>query len=1285
VTESKPSTGRALRAVHRLLRVVVFLVLAVLLLGIGAYVLRGPLFGRLLADRIELELGKTLGGRFSVVRVEGSYLFELAVVGLRTEEAPPGALRRLDCGRAVVKYDLKRLLRGDLGAISYVLASNLVVDVDLRRSGGAPGAAEPELPAHLPRLEICGNVALTTGMGEIRGEGVSINTIGTNQLGLRAKALSLPGRFGPPAPFAGTVERKGPLAFVLSSETPVAGITAARVAYDGALDADLLVGPSAAHVRIAGGEAHLTSEALDLAQLPAWVYPEGTERPRETVASLDARVVSFAPFTVEVKASAGRIRWRDVDLRDGRIEARYAGGGILVGSAHAEGHGVTVDARDVAVDPELPWFVGDVGEAIVQVADLRALEPRFDRPLSLSVKARRAGTGGVAVEEARLEGEGILLEGKGEIVLPDEPSRWQEAGVSAAFTGNLRDFASGAYAFTGEMRLAGKVTGTVAAPEATAQVEGRGLTVEGRTVDRVTLDARVAPPLLEVRDLRVEGEAGTLRAHGAVDLDARAISDAGYEIDVSDLAGFLRLFPGAPVVEGTLSGRGSLVADAKGLAGTVEIGAAGLVSGGKEIGTVTLKARAQGGEITVEEAAATGPWGAAKAKGTVRVDQAWASVEALTVDAGPVHGKLNRPFRIGWARSETHAGPLDLEVLGGRVEGTIAMEGPERVLATLRGEGIDLSLLDARLGGRAVVDLAVDGERYDLDVIAPGATYEGRTADIRLKARSGLDGIVVEKMRLDAGERLTVDGTATLPWRFDGGAFERVETAKPRLTLEAHAQRLAIGETTVGDAVLSVQGDGRDLTSTVRMRDLSVGGFAVRGETLVNVISAPGRIEATGVLERCDLGDAEARITADKGFDWTEPDAIRVALDAMRLDGEIKVRAPDLAALRRLVPGLAELSGAADGTVVIRGPLLAPSIEGGIHLAGVEAKPRGSVPRFTRGSGDVSFDGTTLRIEGAGELGYSPVGASGTIVFGAGGPLLDLKVTGTNALLVADPGLRVRADLDLLLSGAPDALKVGGKVRIADALYTRANGPGGSGQGGTPPVEGGPLFSIRGGPLGTATFDLEITADETIRARTPSIAGDLSCDIRLRGTGEAPAPEGRIFFRDLVFEMPPVAPLKVDRGEIRFPPGEPFDPRIDVTAHTRLKGYDLEVALDGRLAEAQLHIGARPALSQDDAILLLGTGYTRKELEGEGIQRAAFSKLASFLGAQLVSRFSGPRDPDERTFLERFRFTVGKEVSRSGESTIEAEFEASDRVFLRVERDRFDEYNGGVVWRIRFR
>jgi len=413
---------------------------------------------------------------------------------------------------------------------------------------------------------------------------------------------------------------------------------------------------------------------------------------------------------------------------------------------------------------------------------------------------------------------------------------------------------------------------------------------------------------------------------------------------------------------------------------------------------------------------------------------------------------------------------------------------------------------------------------------------------------------------------------------------------------------------------------------------------------------------------------------------------VRAALEETELGGEILLRVPDLAVLRHLVPGLTELSGTADGTVALGGTLAAPSLEGSIHVAGIGAKVEGGIPRLMDGAGEMAFDGRVLRIERfEGQLGYAPVGVSGSVDLRGARPSLDLTITGKNTLVVAMPDLRVRTDLDVSIKGPVGALQIGGSVVVADALYTRPRRLLGGGSRPTATTEAGPLFSIRSAPLATATLDLGITADETIRVRTSNISGNVSCDLRLRGTGEAPAPEGRVFFRDVLFEERPITAIKIDRGEVRFPPGEPFDPRIDLAAHTRTKGYDIDVTLDGVLPGAELHVSSRPYLSQADAILLLGTGYTREELESEGIERAAFGKLATFLGAHLVAHFSGPRDPDERTFLERFKFTVGKEVSRSGENTIEGEFEASDKLFLRVERDRFDEYNGGIVWRIRFR
>ena len=72
-------------------------------------------------------------------------------------------------------------------------------------------------------------------------------------------------------------------------------------------------------------------------------------------------------------------------------------------------------------------------------------------------------------------------------------------------------------------------------------------------------------------------------------------------------------------------------------------------------------------------------------------------------------------------------------------------------------------------------------------------------------------------------------------------------------------------------------------------------------------------------------------------------------------------------------------------------------------------------------------------------------------------------------------------------------------------------------------------------------------------------------------------------------------------------------------------------------------------------------------------------------GAELFAAAIGPDDPDDMGFFDRFTFTQGRQISRAGDETIEAEFSMTDRFFLRVERDRYDNFNAGVVWRWRFR
>jgi hypothetical protein len=455
------------------------------------------------------------------------------------------------------------------------------------------------------------------------------------------------------------------------------------------------------------------------------------------------------------------------------------------------------------------------------------------------------------------------------------------------------------------------------------------------------------------------------------------------------------------------------------------------------------------------------------------------------------------------------------------------------------------------------------------------------------------------------------------------------------------------------------------------------------GDTTVRARITHEAASLVAVAPSSEFGELEAAIKADRGFDWTDPSAYRPAIDAAEFFGRVDVRLPDLGVLARFMPDVRHVEGRAELHLSAEGPVKAPKITGGATLEGITVTAGGVLPPIQDAHGTLAFDGRTVTLESVrGELGHAPVTLSGTISLFDESPSVDLAVKGDNLLLARDFYLRLRADVDVTVTGPLDALLVKGAVGIRDAIYSR---PMQLMVQGAPPADGKlELFSIRKGPLRNMEFDVAVTGDRTLRVSNNVIRGEFSLDLQLAGTGEVPEPRGRIVFRDTLVKMP-FSSLKVDRGEVAFPIDNPFAPKIDVAAHTRMKGYDLDVQVSGEMPEVEIHVASRPTLSQEDAILLLTTGVTRGELERDGLSRTAIVKLATYFGQQLVSSAAGPSDPDARTFFDRFSFEMGRDLSRTGKETMEGEFELNQRYYLRGERDRFDDYNMGVVWRYRFR
>lgn len=320
-----------------------------------------------------------------------------------------------------------------------------------------------------------------------------------------------------------------------------------------------------------------------------------------------------------------------------------------------------------------------------------------------------------------------------------------------------------------------------------------------------------------------------------------------------------------------------------------------------------------------------------------------------------------------------------------------------------------------------------------------------------------------------------------------------------------------------------------------------------------------------------------------------------------------------------------------------------------------------------------------------GGLGRSQFTLSGSVDWsGEGAPTLDMQLAGDNLLLLRTRDLRARADVDVRATGPFDALLVAGNVNVTDVVYTATTsflGGGGAATAG----DGVQLFSIPDGPLATMRFDIDVRADDTIRVRTNVMKGNVTARVKLGGTGAEPALQGRVSFPDMLVKLP-FSSLKVDRGEARFDEADPTQPFLEAEAHTEMKGYELTVRVRGRMPDVDIRVASVPPLPQNEAILLLTTGATSEELAREGLARAALTRIGSVFGQSLLAGGGrGPEDPDDMGFFDRFTFTQGRQISRAGDETIEAEFSMTDRFFLRVERDRYDNFNAGVVWRWRFR
>lgn len=1187
-----------------------------------AFLLRGPLLAPVVAQMVAKQLAQAIDGQAEVAGAGGGWFFDAQLTGIRAE-APLGTVRRLHVRSLAATYGLG-LFGGDPGALRSLTLDGIDATLDLRGGGG--GVIPPLLellPSPLPQASLTGEVLLLTRDREVRLSQVALHTSG---------------------------ER-----VTLAAQVQVA-------------DSDML--------QVSAAFTRPTADTLRL-----------------------ERAVVLGEATVET-----------LELVLGRARQQLTGS-LLLGGGRCVLHADPTNARLVA-----------------EGLDLAAVPPSLAALLPPDLGALR-GT---------LAGEATAVHGA---------DGWQIAGTLSAR--DLLIAGLGPFALDGQWQLG---TGVARLPRLTVvgpgdgkvTVDGLELALAGRRPHAGAIHAVIADvrrwlpadislpptPVALDADLRVEGDTFAIRTArltgGGVALDVRgSLVTAPWRIEAADvtarvdLAAIAGLIPAAPNLAGDLRARvtGTLPFTSdptRLLAAAYEVQVRGedLTLSSLALGQVRIDVRSGDGvlHLTQGDVAVAGIPVSVTGEARWSAD-GWQGALTSLVLALPgvqVTAAEPCPFLIagdGWSvgplRLTSAAGALTLEARQRDGSGLLALAAPRIDLARL-----GFPELSGTAG--AVIDLsgAWTAPQLDLRLTSRDLRIDTWQALVDVHLTQDQHGIVVQRGRIHAGDDGSVQLAGTLPFVLgvaglgvvpDDGHPATITLDLPALDrwvperVDAGALSLAVALGTASDpaavqatlrysGVRPVRASRPTLRPGLPPAQLD-GEFVLtadgNGIALTLAGSADGRPVLSGALQSAGAWDPVAL--------WhhghTRPLAGRLLLDGA-----------DLGRFASAIPGLLHLAGQARGELAVGGSLGQPGFTGDLTLSGVEAKITEMVPTLSDGRARLELREGRVRLHDAvADLGGAPLRLGGEVELGAT-PRLALTLTGSNVLLVQRHDARLRADLDLTLAGPVSALQLSGRTVVTNALFTPdlglfSGGGGTRGDGRVVP------FEFNDPPLSTLRFDVAVSSAhgdgrDGVRLVTDLVRADCDLDLRLRGSGSAPELAGRVTMRKGVVFLP-FSTLRLSTGELLFPEGDPFHPRLNAVATAQVRRWTIALQVDGPLSDPQVRAGG-DGLDERDALLLLTTGSTSAELSGEEGQRSALGRLGTWLGAEAWDLIDGEADPDAGPgVLERVTLQFGRQVSDAGNDTIEAEVELTDPelvpgVLIYGERDRYDDYNAGVILRFRW-
>lgn len=940
--------------------------------------------------------------------------------------------------------------------------------------------------------------------------------------------------------------------------------------------------------------------------------------------------------------------------------------------------------------------------------------------LVLSRGSFTSGKNSMTLERASLE-------------LPDAGQSFAGRRVNGAFHFTLTDLAelaslAGLPEMAGSMRGSMVVSGTVQAPEGTLSIRGEQLRVRKCPVGDLRLEAKADGRAIQVNAGQVRQAGDSLRFSGVYSLERQAIETLEGELSIRELGryGAACTFLGNDLA-GRLTGSVRRAAD-----GTHRIALrlldgqlAALAVDKAELALVTEDWK----KFTCDKVEVATPHGGLSLAGLIAVDPARRSVSARLAQASVFRGgarfSAEQPFSVTVEYGDPQSVAVDSLLLRGPM-GSLAASGrlsrQEKGDFQLRASGFKSGawlgdLLPPGYGFSGLeMTLAIRGpvERATGTLVGRAAAFscpqfaEPFTCDVDLAYSP--EGLRVRTFALNSspGRRLSLTGS--IPYapfaekRFLSGPLS-VQGAIRLPDLPKQAADRSRKENVTGGLGAELDISGTWLNP--------VGRASIRSSNLV-VPQLGDVLPLDPLTLDCALALRGDRLVLERGRfssaswegefsgDWSALPQLPALLTAFpeQLPGTLAIRGSmrmaDLGWLAEKSPDLRRVGGRINTSFALRGEAAKPRLSGQIALEnGALRFTDPTLPALDGVQARAALAGDTIKIHSLqGLLGGGPFTAAGSVALAGAQSRFDLAVKGRNLLFFRDAELKVRGDADLRLTGPLDALTLSGDLLLTEGSYTKKFDFLGLLRGDARPGgdAGLRIFSLSGPPFADMVLRIKVGTGQPFVVRNSMIMGAVRPDFRLTGTGALPVLIGQLYVDPTRISLP-AGRLNIDSGVITFPENDPNRPTFDVTAKSRLAGYDVTMLIQGTAEEPRITLSSLPPLPDSDLLLLVLTGRLPATAQTTGRRPAAGMNMAVYLGKGLLADWFGftALESDE-SVLQRFDLEIGRQISSSGEDTLDAQFRLmegmllpGDRLFITGERDVYDNYNVGVKIVFRFK